>query len=308
MEHIYGNDFKMNNTCVAFGHFDGVHKGHRAVINKLIEQEDKNLKSLLLSFEPTDFSTSNKVIYTEEEKEIILGENRPQLMISYPFSLEVGEMDAHTFIKEILVDKLGVKIVVAGECCKFGHGHRGNINTLKQYALLYGYDVVCVKNVMDNNQVISSDFIRKAIRDGRFDEANKLLGHAYKMLGEVVHGKALGRTVGMPTANLRVASNKLLPNNGVYATLSTIDEKLVQGLTNIGRRPSVDDNDYITIETFLLDFSKDIYGKKIELDIHSYIRGVKKMNNIEEVKQQVDEDIRSVRKYLNNLTYEEDVV
>lgn len=305
MEHIYGNDFKMSNTCVAFGYFDGLHRGHHAIINKLIEQEDKNLKSVLLSFECIE---DDKVIYTEEEKELILDDNRPQVMISYPFSLEIKEMDPHNFIKEILVEKLGVKVVVIGANCKFGHGDIGDVSTLKQYALLYGYDVVCIDNVTRNSQIVTSQDIHNAIRDGRIDIANQLLGHTYKMLGEIVHGKALGRTVGMPTANLKVANNKLLPQNGVYATMSTIDERLVQGLTNIGRRPSVDDNDYITIETFLLDFSEDIYGKKIELDIHSYIRGVKKMNNIEEVKQQVDEDIRSVRKYLNNLIDEEDVV
>lgn len=303
MEHIYSKDFKMDNTCVAFGQFDGLHRGHRAVIDKLVEQEGKNLTSVLLSFDynPTNIFGVNKVIYTEEEKEFILSEDSPQVMVSYPFTSEIGDMEPDVFIKNILVDKLGVKVVVAGENCKFAKDCSGDIDTLKHFSSIYGYDVVCVKTIKENGQAITTNVIRNAFDEGLLDEANKLLGHTFTMIGEVVHGKALGRTVGMPTANLGVPENKIMPNNGVYATLSEIDDKFVQGLTNIGQRPSVDDHSYVTIETFLLDFSQNIYGKKLALEIHSYIRGVVKFNNIEEVKIQVDKDIQSIRAYLDTI-------
>ncbi|SDL33022.1 bifunctional riboflavin kinase/FAD synthetase [Natronincola ferrireducens] len=301
MRLINGNDFKMDNTCVAFGQFDGLHRGHRAVIDKLIEQKNKNLTSVMLSFDynPTNIFGVNDVIYTEEEKQIILGENPPDVMISYPFTSEMAAMKAEVFIKDILVDQLGVKVVVAGENCRFGKDCSGNIETLKHYASIYGYDVICLETIKENEQTITSSIIREAFEEGFLDKANHLLGHIFKMLGEVVHGKAIGRTVGMPTANLGVPSNKLIPKHGVYATLSEIDGEVLQGLTNIGLRPSVDDHSYVTIETFLLDFSRSIYGKKITLDVHSYIRGVQKFKNIDEVKNQVDKDIESIRSYLN---------
>lgn len=305
MKYIYGKDFKMNNTCIAFGQFDGMHRGHRAVIDKLIEQEDKNLISVVLSFDynPTDIFGVNNVIYTEEEKQIILGENAPQVMISYPFTAEIADMEPEAFIKDILVDKLGVKVIAAGENCRFGKAKSGDIETLKKLASKYDYDVICVETVKEDGEIITSESIHKAFSEGLLDRANKFLGHTFTMLGEVAHGKALGRTVGMPTANLAVPKNKLIPNNGVYATLSEIDEKIVQGLTNIGQRPSVDDHSYVTIETFLLDFNQNIYGKKIALEVHSYIRGVHKFNNLDEVKKQVEKDIESIRAYLNSIQY-----
>ncbi|GMQ62190.1 bifunctional riboflavin kinase/FAD synthetase [Vallitalea maricola] len=302
MKHINSKDVNIDkNTCVAFGQFDGLHRGHRAVIDKLIEQEGKNLTSVLISFDyqPADLFGVSKVIYTEEEKALVLSNDGPQFMISYPFTSEIADMEPETFIKEILIDSLGAKVVVAGEQCKFGKDCSGNMETLKHFSSVYSYEVICPETVQENGQAITASFVRDAITEGHISEANEFLGHTFKMLGEVVHGKALGRTVGMPTANLQVAENKLMPNNGVYATLSEIDDRMVQGLTNIGLRPSVDDHSYITIETFLLDFSKDIYGKKIVLDIHSYIRGVIKFNNIDEVKKQVDKDIQSIRAYLD---------
>lgn len=248
MEHITSDKFSFENTCVAFGHFEGLHRGHQEIINKLIEQEEHGLTSVLLNFQNRDDDTgSNKVIYTEDEKSFILQQKEQQVMISYPFSKEIETMEPKEFIKNVLVDRLGVKTIVAGENCRFGHERKGDINALKEYAKCYGYEVVCVENVFHNNELITSDLIECAICEGRLDDANKILGHTYKMFGEVVHGKALGRTVGMPTANLKVAANKIMPNSGVYATMSIIDKVLVKGLTNIGKRPSVDNNDYLSL-------------------------------------------------------------
>lgn len=298
MQYIYGKDFKFSNTCVAFGQFDGLHLGHRAVINKLFEvKKINNLSSVLLSFDfkPSNIFGADSVIYTEEEKRLILGENAPDIMISYPFTFETADIEAEEFIKDILIDKLGAKIIVTNENCRFGKQCKGNIELLKNLSSKYGYSVICVETVKEDGETVSSEIIRSALNNGLIKKANKLLGHPFTMFGEIVHGKALGRTVGMPTANLSVPENKLIPKHGVYATMSNIDKKLVKGLTNIGLRPSVDNNEYITIETFLLDFSEDIYGKKIALEILSFIRDIKKFKNIDEVKKQVEKDIEIVR-------------
>ena len=305
MLYINGKDFKLDNTCVAFGQFDGLHRGHRAVINMLKEQDHKNLISVVLSFDynPVDIFGVKNVIYTEEEKYTILNKNGPKVMISYPFTAEVAEMEPEAFIKDVLIDRLGAKVIVAGESCKFGKACSGNIDTLKKLSTKYGYEVISVETVKDEGQAITSEIIHKELEEGSLERANRLLGHVFTMTGEVAHGKALGRTVGMPTANLAVPGNKLIPKFGVYATLSEIDQVNVQGLTNIGKRPSVDNYNYMTIETFLLDFSKDIYGKKLSLEVHSFIRGTLKFNNLEEVKKQVEKDIKSIRDYLNSIQY-----
>lgn len=303
MEYICDNDFKLSNTCVAFGQFDGMHKGHRSVIEKLVKQESDNLKSVLLSFDynPTNIFGVNKVLYTEKEKIRLLASCSPDVMISYPFNEQTANMTPEEFIKNVLVDQLGVKVIVAGENCRFGKACSGTFETLREYASTYGYEVACVEAVKNDKEVITSRRVREALEQGDFDKANELFGHTFTMVGEVMHGKALGRTVGMPTANLGVAKNKFIPKHGVYATLSEIDDVMVQGLTNIGKRPSVDDYTYVTIETFLLDFSKDIYGIELALEVHKFIRGVCKFNNLDEVKKQVDLDITSIKKFLGSL-------
>jgi riboflavin kinase/FMN adenylyltransferase len=303
MQHIYGRDFKMNDTCVAFGRFDGIHRGHKAVAQKLVEQKGKNLTSVLLSldYDPCSIFGVNDVIYTEEEKSFILGENAPQVMISYPFDSETALMEPEDFIRNVIIEKLGAKIIVAGRNCSFGRDGKGSLETIESLASEYGYSVICVETVMDEGEAVTSERIHRAFEDGLLEKANRLLGHVFTMYGEVAHGKALGRTVGMPTANLAVPENKLIPKHGVYGTLSEIDGVVVQGLTNIGKRPSVDDHSYVTIETFLLDFSKDIYGKKISLEVHAFIRGVHKFNNLDEVKKQDEKDIESIRTYLDSI-------
>ncbi|SCY05702.1 bifunctional riboflavin kinase/FAD synthetase [Alkaliphilus peptidifermentans] len=301
MNYIQGKDFKMKNTCIAFGNFDGLHRGHQAVIQKLIKQENKELTSILLNLEymPDDLNNSLKEIYTTEEKLEILNQNSPKIMISYPFCKETKLMEPEEFVKKILVDKLDAKVIVVGKNCKFGRSQAGNIETLKALSSKYGYQLVPCEEVKLKGETITTKWLRSEIVNGELEIANELLGHSFSFWGKIVHGKALGRTVGMPTANLGVHENKLIPRHGVYATLSEIDGELFQGLTNIGLRPSVDNHGYVTIETFLLDFSRQIYDKEIKLELHNYIRDVKKFDNLDEVKYQVEKDILQIKECLN---------
>ena len=146
--------------------------------------------------------------------------------------------------------------------------------------------------------VITTEAVRTAFDASDFDKILELCGHPYIMIGSVEHGKALGRTVGMPTANLGVADDKLKPPSGVYATSVKIDDGVFKAMTNIGKRPSVDNYDYVTIEAFILDFARDIYGKKIILGVRQFVRGVQKFDNLEQVQKQVQKDIEKVREVL----------
>lgn len=295
MRYFGGNNFNMRNTCVAFGSFDGVHTGHRAVIEKLLDTSKQGLTSVILSFEYDEtLLNEKKILSTQAEKQYLLNKNGPEVMISY----KIDEQNKHTsperFIKEILVDKLGAKVIVAGT-------EDSNINVLRECAQKYGYTLAECDTVYADGEPVTSERIAKEFAEGNLEKANELLGHPYLIMGKVMHGKALGRTVGMPTVNLGFSQYKQLPAYGVFGTLSEIDGKNVKGLTNIGQRPSVDNYNYVTIETFLLDYSGDLYDKTFTLEIHIYIRGVIKFNNLAEVKSQVNKDIESIRAYLDRI-------
>jgi len=285
----------MNNTCVAFGNFDGVHIGHRAIIDKLKEVSNRGLSSVVLTFDYDEsLLKGEKILSTREEKQYLFSKLAIDKLIFYKVEEKNKNFIEEDFIKEVLVEKLGAKVIVVGkEHC--------NIDLLRKCSTKYGYVLEECETVTLNGEEVTSNRIKAELEKGQLQRANKLLGQPYLLLGKVMHGKALGRTVGMPTANLGFSEFKLLPAFGVYGTLSEIEGKNIKGLTNIGKRPSVDNYNYVTIETFLLDFSGDLYDKTISLEIHAYIRGVKKFNNLEEVKSQVNKDLESIRAYLNQI-------
>lgn len=282
---------EMNNTCVAFGSFDGMHKGHMAVLEELsVNGSASGRECVAVSCYSSKENAEKKVLTTEEEKKMYMEKAGVDCFISVDMDKE--NLAEEAFIEQMIIGKLGAKAIVAG-----ADSH--NLECLKRAAQAAGATVIIVDTVMYKETPLTAQIIRKAFEKCEFDEITQMCGHPYTMLGEVVHGKALGRTVGMPTANLGVGSDKLMPPSGVYATMSTVDEEVYQGLTNIGTRPSVDNESHITIETFLLDFAKDIYGKKLTLEVHRYIRGVQKFDNLEEVQNQVQKDLDQVREYLN---------
>jgi len=289
---------KLNNTCVAFGNFDGVHKGHSAVLEKLVEEANKQgLSSLVLSLYPAE----TQVLTTEEEKAFFLEKSGLDLMISCELTEQIKQMSAEYFVKTILIEQLGAKVIVTGKDCCFGGKQDGNLALLTNTAKAMGVQIITCETVTDGDKPISSKMLKEAFEASDFEGYMNICGHPYVMIGEVVHGKALGRTVGIPTANLGVCVNKLMPPSGVYATVSTVDNEVYKGLTNIGKRPSVDNLDLITIETFLLDFSKDIYGKTLVLEVYFYIRGVIKFNNLAEVQNQVQKDLENIRLKLSKI-------
>lgn len=288
---------KMQDTCVAFGSFDGVHKGHIAVAEALVNESQKRAcKSVILSCVDEEENVANKVMTTEEEKAYFLKKSGLDVLISY--STKKASLDAETFIHEIIIGTLGAKAIIVGEENK-------NLELLTKICGREQVDLVIVEAVKYNGENVTGNLVRKAFMECRFEDVTGMCEHTYVMIGKVEHGKALGRTVGMPTANLGVAKEKLMPPSGVYATVTDVEGEVFKGLTNIGTRPSVDSMSYITIETFLLDFSKDIYDKKLVMEVHLYIRGVQKFDSLDKVQEQVQKDLTQVKEYLDStsLTY-----
>lgn len=290
MKHLYQIE-KTDNACVAFGRFDGLHKGHRSLVQTLVrEAKKRGLLSVLVSFVPSE---GTFVYTTEEEKALLLKNCGLDVLISCN---EKEKSDPAALIK-----KTGASRIVCGDCrgnkddCAEGAPAQCAQPAIRKAARMLGIPVVMCEEVFENGKAISMPMLDAAFNRSDFDAFSRLCGRPYMMIGEVLHGKGLGRTVGMPTANLGLAPNKKKPPEGVYATLTRIDGEVFKGLTNIGRRPSVDNDTKISTETLLLDFSRDIYGKKIELYVCAFIRNVAKFAGLAEVQKQVQKDIVAAR-------------
>ena len=285
MEH----KFEMVSTgdiCVAFGYFEGMHKGHRAVVKELVRQGKKlNMKSVLVSIVD---KTQETTLTTETEKKYHLRHLDLDEFITYECE---GEPDWETFVNEEIFNSLGANVIVAGK--------DDNIDFIKKLAKAADKDVITCDLIEENGIVITTYDIKQAFHVCNFEKITQLCGAPYIMMGRVEHGKALGRTVGMPTANIGVEKHKMFPPSGAYATVFHVEGEQYKALTNIGKRPSVDDDNRITIEAFILDFSKNIYEKTVILEVQLFVRGVVKFNSLEEVQQQVAKDVNKVDRYLD---------
>lgn len=278
-------------SCVAVGSFDGLHIGHKAVIDRLCKCG--NLRPVLISL----FNDSRPVIYTEEEKAYLLQNSKLDTMFSLSEDI-IKNMTAESFAHEVLNKMLNTKTVIAGEKALFGVD-KIDVNHFRSIGGKYGFIVETVPMECIGSVEVSSDVIKQTIQEGDFSKVASMLGAPYLVSGVVVHGKGAGRKFGMPTANLSVAPNKLFPPHGVYGSISRFQGENHFGMTNIGLRPSDDDIPIPTIETFLLNFDRDIYGQKVFLELLVYIRGIRKFEGgLAEVRQQIDKDIQQIHSYI----------
>ena len=282
-------EWNMENTCVAYGCFNTMHKGHMAIAEKVKETaQAKGLTPVIVTF-----PKEGKVLQTEVEKAYLFNKAGVETVLSY----EDGACEDAAFIKDVVSGKLGAKALIVGEGYK-------NLDAVKAAADKTGIEVVLCETQTADGKAVTDEMVMEVFEACNFQEVIALCGHPYIMIGQVEHGKALGRTVGMPTANLSSETNKIKPLDGVYATVVHVDNEFYKSMTNIGKRPSVDDFDYVTIEAFILDFARDIYGKTLVLEVHQFVRGVQKFANLEEVQKQVQKDIQKVREVLENAVNE----
>jgi riboflavin kinase/FMN adenylyltransferase len=306
MEYIAGNKFfQYKNSAVTLGKFDGLHLGHRQLIDQVVAYKEQGFTSVMFSFmlHPANMFSEREfeLIYTEEEKRTILKKTGLDVLISYPFTEETRGMEPEAFIRDILVKQLDAKIIVVGNDFRFGAGRRGDVALLKQYEDAFGYQVIAREKLKLKSQIISSSLIRAALKEGRIDKVNAMLGQPYFIRGEVVHGRKLGRTIGMPTTNLVPPSNKLLPPCGVYASKTLIDGVFHPGVTNIGYKPTVGEES-IGVETFIFDYENDLYGRMLEVQLYDYIRPELKFGSLEELVKQMAEDSALAKKYFQSLS------
>jgi riboflavin kinase / FMN adenylyltransferase len=294
-------------NIVTLGTFDGVHIGHTEILKKLTQNtHDGEFESTVLTFFPhprtvLQGKSDLKLLNTINEKISLLENIGIENLIIHPFDEKFAELSAEEFAKTILVDQLQVQKIIIGYDHRFGKNRTADINDLITFGTQYGFEVEQISAQEIDAISISSTKIRNALELGDIDLANQYLGYSYFLSGTVVKGKQLGRTIGFPTANIKLDEDyKLVPKNGVYIVCAKIDNQLVNGMMNIGFNPTVEGENK-TIEVHLFDFNSDLYNHKIKISILHPIRSEQKFESVAVLKQQLIKDKEFSIQYLSNL-------
>lgn len=292
------------NCAVTIGNFDGVHHGHQALLRLLAgKAREKEVPACLISFDPLPheyFSSEKPAPRLTSARErytsiVELDDSlRPDMLLILRFDDALAALSAEEFVTKVLVDGLAVKAVVIGDDFRFGNGRTGDFDFLKAAGERYGFEVLALSTHCVDNMRVSSTGIRMALLEDRLEDAERMLGRPYRICGRVAHGDKRGRTIGFPTANIRL-NRPAIPLSGVYTvTLCSPELGEVPGIANIGRRPTVDGvRDQLEIHLF--DFDKDIYGMNICVAFHHKIRDEKKFESFDALKQQIGRDCVQAR-------------
>lgn len=306
MQYIYGTaDIMRQEDCVVvLGNFDGVHKGHQRLFQVAKDRAKANgLRTVVFSFypHPTWVIGDNRkaLIMSRRDKKQVIGEMGIDELIEYPFTRTFAAISPETFFVDILMKRLKAKILVVGSNYYFGKGKTGNPKYLRQLGEKYNIEVCIVDAVKIGGSMISSSSIRKLILEGNIEKANEMLGHPYMIVGNVVQGKQLGRTIGFPTINLIADPDRVYPPNGVYATVVRVYSKTYRGMTNIGVNPTVSGQRKM-IETHIFNYDADIYGEAVEVYFYHYVRPEQKFKDINALKAQIQQDKWHVQEFFAN--------
>ena len=280
-------------TAVTLGKFDGLHRGHQKLVNKIREYASDKCETVLCAFD-----MHRESIMTNRERREHL-EGKIDWLIDCPFTEEFREIEAEDFIREILWKTLRCAHVVVGKDFLFGHGKRGNVEMLRQFSKEYGYTVDVIEKERYGDMVISSTYIRDALAQGDVKLAERLLGYPYAVTGIVRHGRQLGRTLGFPTMNIEPEAYKILPRFGVYACRVWIDGQWYNGVGNAGVNPTVTDERRRLFEVYAYGYDGDAYGKEATAIFCDFERPEVKFASVEELKERVMKDMRYGIDYFN---------
>ena len=298
------NDLKgIKNPVLTIGTYDGVHLGHQKIIDFLnLKARKIKGESVVFTFHPHPRMVLHpndhnlELIQTIDERIKKLEKAGVDHLIVFPFTKKFSRLSAIEFIRDILVNKIGIHTLIVGYDHHFGRNREGSMAQIEELAPLYNFQVDEISAFMKDEVKISSTKIRNAIKNGEIDVANKYLGDNFKINGIVVKGNQIGQSIGYPTANIKNNENyKIIPSCGVYAVKVLIDNCSFSGMLNIGKRPTVSNTNKITIEVNVFDFNKDIYGKNIGVEFVKMIRKEKSFNNLDELKKQLTKDENKCR-------------
>jgi|SRR6185312_9601350 len=285
-------------NVVTTGTFDGVHRGHRTILDKVCTiAKAKNAESVLLTFYPHPrqvlFPDTTKMLFLSslEERKELLEKAGIQNLIIHPFTKQLSQVSAENYIRDILLGQLKTETLVIGYDHRFGHGRKGSIKELEEWGPIYGFNVEEIAPLKADDVAISSTKIRNAVIEGDMALANNYLGYTYFITATVVDGMKIGsKELGYPTANLEINdSEKLIPADGIYAVYVHCNDTQYKGMLSVGMNPTIE-NKGRSIEVNIFDFNENIYGKTIRVGFHKKIRNEEKFNSLAELKAQLDKD------------------
>lgn len=295
------NEFDLSPKAVSLGNFDGVHKGHQKLMKENIKiSKEKNLTPSVLLFKENTKNILNgekEYLTSLEDKIEILKNIGIECFCLLEFSDKFKNLSPYEFIEKILYEKLNTKYVIVGDNYRFGKMAKGDIGTLKKYEEDFDYKTKVVDFELDDGKIINSTDIRQMVRDGEIKRANKDLGHPFKMQGKVIKGAQRGRLLNFPTANLKPSFKYVTAKSGVYFTRVNIDRDFYFALTDIGTNPTFE-NKEVKIETYIMDFSKNIYGKNMSIEFLEYLRCDYKFKSADELIEQMEKDKKTGRKLI----------
>ncbi|KMQ67328.1 riboflavin biosynthesis protein RibF [Chryseobacterium sp. FH2] len=288
--------------ALSLGMFDGVHLGHKSIIDELIKIGSENdLETAILTFWPHPRFVFNpnedlKLLNTLEEKKLLIEKYGIDNLFLKEFDEEFRNLTGEEFVRQILIDKLNVKYLIIGYDHSFGKNKSGNFELLQKLSKELDFEVEQMEaiNIHENN--ISSTKVRNALLAGNIKDANEMLGYSYSVSGTVVHGKKIGRTIGYPTANIETESIKLLPKKGAYIVEVLVNGKQYKGMLSVGTNPTVN-GEKLTVEVYILDFEGDIYDEKITVKFRDFLHDEIKFEGLEKLIERLDEDKRLTEEF-----------
>ena len=289
-------DFYLNKeTAVAIGKFDGLHIGHRRLLQEILEQKKNGLAACVFTFDPPPavlFGISDgKELTTREEKRVLFERMGVDILIEFPLNAHTAAMPPRDFAAGVLARKMKARFIAAGTDLSFGAGGAGNAGLLRDMGTEWGFTVDTIDKVRFGDEEISSTYVRSQVEAGNMLLVEQLMGMPYTIMGTVQHGNRIGRTLGMPTVNLIPAASKLLPPCGVYFSSVLYGGKRYRAISNVGYKPTVTQQRIMGVESYLYDFGEEIYGKKIEVSLYEFKRPEKRFEVIEDLREQLKEDV-----------------
>ncbi|HBA73339.1 MAG: riboflavin biosynthesis protein RibF [Geobacteraceae bacterium GWC2_55_20] len=300
---IFNKNF--DKSVVTIGNFDGVHLGHVELFRRLkASSHSHNLPSVAVTFEPHPLKvlapeSAPGLITTFEQKVALISDAGVDCLAVVPFTIEMSQMTAESFVTKILCESLGMRHLIIGHDYAFGRGREGNYDTLERLGLELGFTLEDLEPVGDGEMVFSSTLVRSRMITGDMAAVSKILGRYHMISGTVVHGREIGHTIGFPTANISTR-NELIPPDGVYAVIVMVDGRLVKGACDIGINPTFEGGQR-TVEVFLLDFAGQIYGSEIAVYFVHRLRDVKKFPGAAELVKAIENDVEATRTVLDQV-------
>jgi len=302
---LHNLDEQHKGCALTIGNFDGVHLGHLQILNNLKKAaEERNLSSCIMSFEPLPqeyFSVDSAParLYRLREKWCALERTQVDYFLCCKFNKSLASLSADEFIQEILLNKLNVKYLLVGDDFRFGNKRCGDFNKLKQAGEKYGFEVYNSDSMCFKNERVSSTRIREALQSDQLDAAAELMSRPYQICGRIAHGDKRGRTIGFPTANIKLHRHATAVH-GVYAVHMTGENNLsANGVANIGKRPTVDGQN-LQLEVHLFDFNEELYGHQVCVEFKQKIRDEKRFDSFEQLKEQIIKDSEQAKLYFLN--------